>query len=190
MAEETDKQPQFQMVATAKGFLTDAEMDKLLAEHEASVKDALLGAGEKNPRVRRSQVAFFSAEAQHRWLYERVWECAQEINRLGLGVDISGLEGNIQLARYDSSDQGFYDWHTDFAGYRPLRKISISIQLSRSEDYDGGDLELFVLNQPQKVERARGALIAFPSFVLHRVAPVTRGTRWSLVAWVLGKRWR
>jgi PKHD-type hydroxylase len=190
MAVETDKQPQFQMVATAKGFLTDGEMDKLLAENEASVKDALLGAGEKNPRVRRSQVAFFSAEAKHRWLYERVWECAQEINRLGLGVDIAGLEGNIQLARYDSSDQGFYDWHTDFAGYRPLRKISISIQLSRPEDYDGGDVELFFLNQPQKVERARGALIAFPSFVLHRVAPVTRGTRWSLVAWVLGKRWR
>src|SRR5512143_711380 len=61
MAEETDKQPPFQMVATARGFLTDAEMDRLLAEHEASVKDALLGAGEKNPRIRRSQVAFFGA---------------------------------------------------------------------------------------------------------------------------------
>jgi 2OG-Fe(II) oxygenase superfamily len=180
MAEGADNPPQFQMVATARGFLTDAEMDELLAEHEATVKDALLGAGEKNTKVRRSQVAFFGAEAEHRWLYERVWECAQEINRQGMGVEISGLEGNIQLARYDSSEQGFYDWHTDFAGYRPLR----------SEDYDGGDLELFFLNQPQKVERARGALIAFPSFVLHRVAPVTRGTRWSLVAWVLGKRWR
>ena len=190
MAEETDKQPPFQMVATARGFLTDAEMDELLAEHQATVADALLGAGEKNPRVRRSQVAFFGAEARHRWLYERIWECAQEINRLGLGVDISGVEGNIQLARYDSGELGFYDWHTDFAGYRPLRKISISIQLSRSEDYDGGDLELFYLNQPHRAERARGALIAFPSFVLHRVAPVTRGTRWSRVARVLGARWR
>ena len=190
MAEDTDKQPPFQMVATARSFLTDAEMDNLLAEHQASVRDALLGAGDKNPHVRRSQVAFFGAEAKHRWLYERIWECAEEINRLGMGVEISGLEGNIQLARYDSSEQGFYDWHTDFAGYRPLRKISISIQLSRSEDYDGGDLELFFVNQPQKCERARGTLIAFPSFVLHRVAPVTRGTRWSLVAWVLGKRWR
>ena len=190
MAGENDRRPPFEMVATARGFLTDAEIDALLAEHEATVKDALLGAGERNPRVRRSQVAFFGLEEKHRWLYERIWECAQEINRLGLGVDIGGVEGNIQLARYDSSDQGFYDWHTDFAGYRPLRKISISIQLSRSEDYDGGDLELFFLNQPQKAERARGALIAFPSFVLHRVAPVTRGTRWSLVAWVLGNRWR
>ena len=100
------------------------------------------------------------------------------------------MEGNIQLARYDGTDQGFYDWHTDFAGFRPLRKISVSIQLSRSEDYEGGDLELLFGNQAEAMDRTRGAFIAFPSFVLHRVTPVTRGTRWSLVAWILGNRWR
>ena len=73
---------------------------------------------------------------------------------------------------------------------RPLRKISISIQLSRPEDYDGGDLELMYGTEPQKLDRTRGAFIAFPSFMLHRVTPVTRGTRWSLVAWILGTRWR
>ena len=105
-------------------------------------------------------------------------------------MDIVSVEPNVQLARYDSSDQGFYDWHTDFANARPLRKISFSVQLSRSEDYDGGNLELWVSNRPQPAVRDRGALIAFPSFTLHRVAPVTRGTRWSLVAWILGHRWR
>ena len=44
--------------------------------------------------------------------------------------------------------------------------------------------------EPQNVDRSRGAFIAFPSFMLHRVTPVTRGTRWSLVAWILGTRWR
>jgi PKHD-type hydroxylase len=123
-------------------------------------------------------------------LYERLWIAAQDCNRSFFGVDISSVEANVQLARYDSSDQGFYDWHTDFAEYRPLRKLSFSVQLSQSEDYDGGDLELFVRNRPQVAVRERGALIAFPSFTLHRVTPVTRGTRWSLVAWILGHRWR
>ena len=91
---------------------------------------------------------------------------------------------------YDSSDRGFYNWHTDFAPIRPLRKLSISIQLSRSEDYEGGDLELMYGIEPQKLDRTRGAFIVFPSFMLHRVTPVTRGTRWSLVAWILGARWR
>jgi PKHD-type hydroxylase len=43
---------------------------------------------------------------------------------------------------------------------------------------------------PQRLDRSRGAFIIFPSFMLHRVTPVTRGVRWSLVAWIHGKRWR
>jgi PKHD-type hydroxylase len=188
--ENAQKLPPFQNVATATGFMTDEEMDRLIAEHEAALAEGKLGAGDANADVRRSKVAFLGKEQQHQWLYERIWAAAQECNRLFFCVDIAGVEANVQLARYDSSNRGFYDWHTDFAGYRPLRKISISIQLSRPEDYEGGDLELMVSNRPQPVERARGAFIAFPSFALHRVTPVTRGTRWSLVAWVLGPRWR
>jgi PKHD-type hydroxylase len=182
--------PPFQIVATARGFLSDAEMDRLIAEHRSLMTEGMLGAGQKAPHVRRSHVAFLGMEDKHRWLYERIWDAAQEVNRRGFGVHISAVEGNIQLARYDSADEGFYDWHTDFAGFRPLRKISMSVQLSRPDDYDGGELELFFSNRPQSLEKARGALLAFPSFVLHRVAPVTRGTRWSLVAWILGDRWR
>ncbi len=191
MADQADQNlPPFQIVATARNFLSDAEMDRLIAEHRTQLAQGMLGAGEKVPHVRRSQVAFLGLQDRYRWLYERIWDLAQDANRRGFGVDISGVEGNIQLARYDGSDEGFYDWHTDFAGYRPLRKISISIQLSGPQDYDGGDLELFFNNRPQSLEKARGTLLAFPSFVLHRVAPVTRGTRWSLVAWILGQRWR
>ena len=57
-------------------------------------------------------------------------------------------------------------------------------------DNDGGDLELLYGTEPQKLAKARGTFIVFPSFMLHRVTPVTRGTRWSLVAWIAGARWR
>jgi predicted 2-oxoglutarate/Fe(II)-dependent dioxygenase YbiX len=190
MPAEQEKLPPFETRAIASGFMTDAEMDRLIAEHASLVAEGQLGDGGADARVRRSKVAFLGTEPKYRWLYDRVWAAAQECNRLFFNVDISSVEGNIQLARYDSTDQGFYDWHTDFAGFRPLRKISVSIQLSRPEDYDGGDLELLFGNQPEPMDRTRGAFIAFPSFVLHRVTPVTRGERWSLVAWVLGNRWR
>lgn len=182
--------PLFQPFATAAGFLSDAEIDRLVAEHVPLISEGKLGFGNTDADVRRSQVVFLGMEDKYRWLYERMWVAAQECNRLFFCVDIKGVEANIQLARYDSADQGFYTWHTDFAGVRPLRKISISIQLSRAEDYEGGDLELMYGSQPQKLDRARGTFIAFPSFMLHRVTPVTRGTRWSLVAWILGERWR
>lgn len=189
-AQEEKTLPPFETRATASGFMTDVEMDRLIADHAALVKEGQLGGGGADQRVRRSRVAFLGMEPKYRWLYDRVWAAAQECNRLFFNVDISAVEGNLQLARYDSSDQGFYDWHTDFAGFRPLRKISVSVQLSRDEDYEGGDLELLFANQAEPMERTRGAFIAFPSFVLHRVTPVTRGTRWSLVAWILGNRWR
>jgi predicted 2-oxoglutarate/Fe(II)-dependent dioxygenase YbiX len=182
--------PLFQPYATATAFLTDAEMDWLIAEHVMSLAEGKLGPGNTNAEIRRSQVVMLGNESKYDWIYERLWAAAQECNRRFFCVDIAGVEANVQLARYDSTDRGFYDWHTDFAGLRPLRKISISIQLSRPEDYEGGDLELLYGNSPQRLDRARGAFLAFPSFMLHRVTPVTRGTRWSLVAWILGTRWR
>lgn len=188
--EQQKELPLFQPFATAAGFLADADMDRLIAEHAASLAEGKLGPGNTNARIRRSQVVMLGAEKKYDWLYDRIWSAAQECNRLFFCVDIAGVEANIQLARYDSSEQGFYDWHTDFAGIRPLRKLSISIQLSRSEDYDGGDLELMYGTEAQKLDRTRGAFIVFPSFMLHRVTPVTRGARWSLVAWILGARWR
>jgi predicted 2-oxoglutarate/Fe(II)-dependent dioxygenase YbiX len=188
----TDEQnlPPFQIVATATGLFTEVEMDLLIADYEPLLTSGKLGTGQGNADVRRSQVGFISREGKHAWLYQRFWEASLELNRAFFCVDISYIEGNIQIARYEAADKGFYGWHTDFADIAPQRKISISVQLSRSEDYGGGDLELLFRGQPYQAERARGTLIAFPSFALHRVTPVTRGTRWSLVAWICGARWR
>jgi len=182
--------PPFPSHATTTGFLTDSEIDRLIAEHAPLLTEGQLGAGGTNAEIRRSRVVFLGIEERYRWLYERVWAAARECNRQFFAVDIATVESNLQLARYDASDRGFYNWHTDFAGFRPLRKISVSIQLSRPEDYEGGDLELLFGDSPLQLDKTRGTFIAFPSFVLHRVTPVTRGTRWSLVAWILGARWR
>ena len=69
------------------------------------------------------------------------------------------------------------------------RKLSITVQLSDPADYEGGDLEFFP--QPrQPAVRDRGAMIIFPSFIAHRVTPISHGTRRSLVAWVSGTTFR
>jgi predicted 2-oxoglutarate/Fe(II)-dependent dioxygenase YbiX len=184
------EQPPFQFVVSTGGFLDEREMAQLIDDHGALLAQGGLGPGTTDAEVRRSHIAFLRNAPRYQWLYERVWDAAVECNQRFFGVDIHGIEGNIQLARYDSNDRGFYDWHTDFGRVVPLRKISISIQLSASADYDGGDLELLFDRQPYRADRDRGTLIAFPGFVAHRVTPVTRGTRWSLVAWIVGPRWR
>jgi PKHD-type hydroxylase len=180
----------FQPYATAQQFLSGQEMDWLITEHAPRVTEGKLSFGNADSNLRRSRVVFLGQEQKYAWLYQRLWAAVQVCNPQCFDVDVANVETNVQIARYDASESGFYDWHFDFGPAKPHRKLSISIQLSSSEDYDGGDLELMYGNVPTKLDRTRGAFIIFPSFMLHRVTPVTRGTRWSLVAWILGKRWR
>ena len=95
----------------------------------------------------------------------------------------------MQLTNYDSEEQGMYGWHVDMGGHtdRPCRKLSIVLQLSDPVEYEGGVLEL----QPSganivRMRKQRGLIIAFPSWTLHQVTPVTQGSRQSLVAWITG----
>ena len=180
----------FQPYATAQDFLTAQQMDWLITQAAPRLAEGKLSFGNADANLRRSQVVFLGQEQKYAWLYERLWAAVQACNPQCFDVDVASIEPSVQVARYDSADSGFYDWHFDFGPAKPLRKLSISIQLSSSDDYDGGDLEMLYGNAPTKLDRTRGAFIIFPSFMLHRVTPVTRGTRWSLVAWILGKRWR
>ena len=180
----------FQPYATAQDFLSAQEMDRLIADHAPLLSEGKLSFGNTDSNLRRSRVSFLAHEPKHSWLYQRLWAAVQVCNPQCFDVDVVGVEPNVQIARYGSFDSGFYNWHFDFGPAKPQRKLSISIQLSSSEDYDGGDLEMMYGDAPSKLDRTRGVIIVFPSFILHRVTPVTRGTRWSLVAWIYGKRWR
>ena len=74
-----------------------------------------------------------------------------------------------------------------------LRKLSMTVSLTNPDEYEGGDLEFDFRNQDEASQpriceeiRPKGSVIVFPSFVWHRVKPVTKGIRHSLVCWNLG----
>jgi PKHD-type hydroxylase len=98
--------------------------------------------------------------------------------------ELRGFLESIQVAQYGAAD--FFDWHIDLGrGHASLRKVSITIQLSDPGEYDGGELEfqgMAGVRQP----RTQGTGILFPSFLGHRVTTITRGTRYSMVAWASG----
>jgi PKHD-type hydroxylase len=119
--------------------------------------------------------------------------CVGQCNKEFFNFDISSLHENLQYTEYDESYQGRYDWHFD-VGEGPLncgRKLSVSIQLSDPSEYDGGDLQ-FSLDGDRTViaEKDQGTMIIFPSYLRHRVTPVTRGARRSLVTWITGPPFR
>ena len=94
-----------------------------------------------------------------------------------------------EMAQYtEYPEGGFYDWHVDnydnCQHEPPVRKISMTCLLSPENEFEGGDLELIKEGQAVKLKQGQAAF--FASFIRHRVAPVTKGIRRSLVMWFGG----
>jgi PKHD-type hydroxylase len=137
------------------------------------------------------------------WIYKEVQPYISEANKLaGWNFDWDRSEA-CQFTKYKLNQ--FYDWHCDSweAPYNEpansnihgkIRKLSVTCSLSAPEDYEGGELEFDFRNMdPDKPKvrkcaeiKPRGSIVVFPSHVWHRVKPVTKGTRYSLVIWNLG----
>jgi len=150
-------------------------------------------ANESLDNVRKSDIVWIKEQ----WVYDLIWKYMVHANDLaGWKYDIVAAE-SCQVTRY--TKDGFYTWHKDGMGshndihHEPenkflhgnARKLSMSIILN--SDYEGGDFEIEALPDKEKVPSLKeGSIIIFPSFMTHRVTPVTKGTRYSLVAWFVG----
>ena len=114
-------------------------------------------------------------------------------NSKEIGFDIYDMT-DLDLVNYnvyDSKDSGQYEWHWDGSGTQPVdTKLTVIINIS-TEPYEGGDFELFV-NEPKAIEELRepGTLVVFPSIIMHRVTPVTKGVRKTLSYWITGPKFK
>jgi PKHD-type hydroxylase len=180
----------FPNFAYADNVLEGSEVGGLIAHCDATGAEGMIADGEIISTVRRSSVAWIPDSPEYRGLYGHIWNVAEAFNSRYYGFELTGFAGKMQVARYDAAREGGYDWHIDFGPGAQSRKLSLSIQLSNSDAYDGGNLEFDVGRTPKTARRECGLAIAFPSFVRHRVTPVTRGVRYSLVAWISGPRFR
>jgi PKHD-type hydroxylase len=137
--------------------------------------------------IRKSTIAWIGLQEDSQWLYEKVWEVFQSVNRW-FRFDLLGLVDEIQFARYSEGDR--FGWHLDAGGGQTsTRKLSMSVQLSDEGDYVGGDLEFAACPQLDP-RRRRGTIIVFPSFLAHCVTEITGGSRCSLVVWAHGPVFR
>jgi len=183
-----------------EGVLSDDEVTSIIKECEYyDVEDAKVGVselGSKNTSIRRSQIRWINQQDPNsRFIANLIWNHVLQANRNAFGVDIR-LIGDIQFTEYKGNDQGYYDWHIDtwFSQNTESmfdRKLSVTIQLSDDDDYEGGDFVLDTLEKPNNKQlRKKGTIFIFPSLLRHKVTPVTKGTRKSLVAWIEGPKWK
>lgn len=141
---------------------------------------------------RKSNVKWLPMTEQYKWIYDKIGDMAYEANQNLYHFDLHSMPEQIQYTEYYDYEKGHYDWHMD-TGYGNLsqRKISVTVQLSDTHEYEGGDLQLWPGGTyPLVAPRGKGNVVIFPSFLMHRVTPVTRGTRKSFVLWLGGGHYR
>ena len=155
------------------------ELSKELNKHEGKVHSNNNKSKQTNS-VRSVDVYPIPMKGDFIHLYQMIYDAIKEANEKHFRFDIAGIFDNLQLLHYKKGDH--YDWHTDVGdGIYSNRKISATILLS--DNCDGGDL---ILKQgaDRPIHMEVGDMVLFPSYVLHKVKPITKGERWSLVTWV------
>lgn len=172
---------------------TEQELDAICDMGERrSLKESQVGMAEGKifKELRTSINSWIEPEG---WLADRLEHVARNLNGQYFGLDLWGFGENFQYTvyKYKKKEEAHYTWHMDTGpGPGTPRKLSMVLQLSDPSDYEGGDLELMTGSTPIVVEKRRGIIHAFPSYVLHRVTPVTKGIRRTLVVWISGPRFR
>lgn len=152
---------------------------------------AAVGSGDDSlvSDYRVSEISWIPEQNNTQWLYEKIANYAKEANKEMWNFDIWGYHDSLQYTNY-YGDGGHYDWHADLGPGISNRKLSVVLQLSDPSEYVGGDLQMNTGGSILTIPREYGLLCFFPSFVLHRVTPLTSGLRTSLVTWLCGANLR
>jgi len=194
--------PQFShpsKVVIIESFLNDHEINHLLKEtSNLNYERSQLfndNNHEYNSEIayRESNIKWIPFENKFMYLYNKCEGMINNENSFSWKFNIKNTIERFQYTEYHGNVKGHYNWHVDLGpGVPSYRKLSLSIQLSDPNEYVGGDLQVFDANVDspfpyRDVPRKKGSAILFPSFTPHRVTPVTKGVRKSLVWWVGGE---
>ena len=141
--------------------------------------------GTLDTKTRTSHISWIPFKKMNN-MYKDIEKIMKQTNGNHFGFDEMQITEMAQYTEYPEG--GFYDWHVDndvnFKHEPPVRKISMTCLLSPESEFEGGDLELMSEGKVAKIKQ--GQAIFFASFIRHRVTPVTKGNRKSLVMWFGG----
>ena len=170
--------------AAIKGHITDEVCERILAMR-GEVKPGEIQKSEAGKSYRDSDISWIRYDKNTAWLFRMIKPIVVKANERFYKFKLTGFTEPFQFTEYGPDQH--YDWHIDIGtGELSIRKLSFILQLTDPAEYDGGALQIASNRKPRSLIRDRGSVIVFPSFVLHRVTPVTRGIRNSLVGWIGG----
>ena len=152
--------------------------------------------GRDDPEIRKTSVHFIKDKDNE--INELAWHFLREANKIQFNYNLEYFQA-IQFAEY--KDGGFYGWHQDASSIDPdneTRKLSLTLVLSNPDNFEGGELQFYNGGRPMEDMgeitgeqvtndiKAQGSVVVFDSRDWHRVTPVTKGVRHSIVCWTVG----
>ena len=177
------------IVETTTPLFTPEQCKMIIeAGHKQPRQDGEVGGGSKgtiDTKTRLSHISWIPFQVLPE-MYKTLERVMKQTNGNHFGFEGMQITEPAQFTEY--SNGGFYDWHIDSdvncANEPPVRKISMTCLLSNENEFEGGGLEL--MSEGKFARPKQGHAIFFASFIRHRVVPVTKGTRRSLVMWFGG----
>lgn len=169
---------------------TKEELDTIVSMFvHKEAKEGQTGDNLHDTTIRDSMVTWVDPSEETRFIYEKLTRVTEYFNGW-FNYDLEYIE-TAQFTTYQINQH--YSTHKDM-GYDTAysRKLSLVLQLTDEDEYEGGELCLYStsIKNPEIMKKKRGRIVGFPSWMLHEVKPVTKGTRHSLVAWVHGAKFK
>ena len=142
--------------------------------------------------IRRTNVGWLDFSIENKHIWDKISNVVAEVNSKFFHINLTGFYEYMQLSEYSASFQGHYNWHTDGSKLdkNVPRKLSMVLMLSDPSEYEGGELQIKTGEENTTLEMKQGRAWFFPSYMLHRVTPVTKGIRKTAVLWVGGEPWQ
>tara|TARA_R100001015_G_scaffold18186_1_gene10897 strand:+ start:523 stop:1140 length:618 start_codon:yes stop_codon:yes gene_type:complete len=127
------------------------------------------------------------------WIQDKMSTMVDIVNKDVFKFDITGNHDELKMIEYQKG--GFYGWHTDFnAGYCSVRKLVGIVQLTDPDEYEGGEVQFGIQDKDTKdwysMNKLKGSLTIFPTFLCHNVVPVNKGKRYVLQELFVGDHFR
>lgn len=169
--------------------LNKEQCNKVISLGESLLPETATTMSGSNSNIRDSKVSWILPSQESEWLFRHMTDVVNFFNDKFFRFDLDGFGEGFQFTKYEAP-HGQYVPHIDKAFGKIIRKLSIVVQLSNPNDYEGGSLGIHLSEKPIFVKKTQGYCVCFPSHILHGVQPVTRGTRYSLVAWITGPEFK
>jgi PKHD-type hydroxylase len=177
---------------------SNEEVDRIVAQFaNEPLRRGDLDEGRVDESLRIANLNFYYPTEETFWIFEKLNYIIQLNNEQFWNFDLNGY-ASFQYTEYEAAEGGKYDFHADMdysqrdgAADPQTRKLSLSLILNEpGVDFEGGEFQILLGREPITCDQAKGSVLLFPSWVLHRVTPVTRGVRKSIVVWVTGPKFR